>query len=86
MKNEIEAVKRNNTWKLTELPAGRKAIGLKWVFKVKKDTNGEVVKHKARIVAKGYIQQKGRDFEEIFAQVTRLETLRLLLALAAKNS
>lgn len=56
MKNEIDAVERNNTWKLSELPAGQKAIGLKWVFKLKKDTNGEVVKYKARIVAKGYVQ------------------------------
>lgn len=86
MKNEIDAVERNNTWELTELPVGKKAIGLKWVFKVKKDANGEVVKHKARIVAKGYVQQQGRDFNEIFAPVTRLETVRLLLALAAKNS
>ena len=86
MKTEIEAVERNNTWRLTELPVGQKAIGLKWVFKVKRDANGEVVKHKARIVAKGYVQQQGRDFDEIFAPVTRLETVRLLLALAAKNS
>lgn len=86
MENEIESVERNQTWRLTELPAGKKAIGLKWVYKVKKDASGKVVKHKARIVAKGYVQQQGRDFDEIFAPVTRLETVRLLLALAAKNS
>ncbi|KAL8112473.1 hypothetical protein AgCh_019977 [Apium graveolens] len=86
MKDEIDAVEKNHTWKLTELPAGKKAIGLKWVYKVKKDANGQVVKHKACIIAKGYIQQQGRDFDELFAPVTRLETVRLLLALAAKNS
>ncbi|KAL8112462.1 hypothetical protein AgCh_019968 [Apium graveolens] len=86
MKDEIDAVEKNHTWKLTELPAGKKAIGLKWVYKVKKDANGQVVKHKVRIIAKGYIQQQGRDFDELFAPVTRLETVRLLLALAAKNS
>lgn len=85
MKNEIDAVERNNTWKLTELPPGQKAIGLKWVFKLKKDTNGNVIKHKARIVAKGYVQKQGRDFDEIFAPVARIETVRILLALAAKH-
>lgn len=86
MENKIKYVERNNTWRLTELPTGQKAIGLKWVYKIKKNTEGNIVKHKARIVAKGYVQQQGRDFEEIFAAVTRLETVRLLLALAAKNS
>lgn len=85
MKKEIEAVEKNKTWELTELPAGHKAIGLKWVLKLKKDANGRIVKHKARIVAKGYVQKQGIDFEEIFAPVTRLETVRLLLALAAKK-
>lgn len=82
---EISAIERNNTWKLTDLPAGHKAIDLKWVYKVKRDTNGEILKHKARLVAKGYVQRYGVDFEEVFAPVTRLETVRLLLALAAKN-
>lgn len=57
MTQEIDSIEKNQTWALTELPAGHKAIGLKWVFKLKKDTNGEVVKHKARLVAKGYVQK-----------------------------
>ncbi|KAL8145519.1 hypothetical protein AgCh_003617 [Apium graveolens] len=85
MKTEMDAVERNNTWKLTELPPGQKAIGLKWVFKAKKDTTGKIIKYKARIVAKGYVQKQGRDFEENFAPVTRLETVRILLAIAAKH-
>lgn len=85
MKAEIEAVEKNNTWVLTELPPGQKTIGLKWVFKLKRDTNGKIIKHKARIVAKGYVQRQGKDFEEIFAPVARLETVRILLALAAKH-
>lgn len=86
MNQEIESVEKNNTWKLTELPPGRKAIDLKWVYKLKRDAKGEILKYKARIVAKGYVQKRGIDFEEIFAPVTRIETVRLLLALAAKNS
>lgn len=70
---------------LSELPPGHKAICLKWIFKLKRDTNGKIIKHKARIVAKGYVQKRGVDFEENFAPVTRLETVRLLLSLAAKR-
>lgn len=85
MKTEMDAVENNKTWVLTDLPPGRKAISLKWVYKLKKNTDGEIVKYKARIVARGYVQKKGIDYEEVFAPVTRLETVRLLLALAAKN-
>lgn len=85
MKREMDAVEKNGTWKLTELPPGQKVIGLKWIFKIKRDTDGRVLKHKARIVAKGYVQKQGVDFEEIFAPVTRLETVRMLLALAANR-
>lgn len=85
MQTEIDSIERNKTWTLTELPPGHKAIGLKWVFKLKKDTDGKIVKYKARIVAKGYVQKYGIDFEEVFVPVTRMETVRLLLALAAKN-
>ncbi|GJR95477.1 ribonuclease H-like domain, reverse transcriptase, RNA-dependent DNA polymerase, partial [Tanacetum coccineum] len=85
MKVELDSINRNNTWELTTLPKGHKAIGLKWVFKTKKDANGNIIKHKARLVAKGYIQQHGIDFEEVFAPVARMETIRLLLAIAANN-
>ncbi|KAL8157792.1 hypothetical protein AgCh_002484 [Apium graveolens] len=85
MENEIDAIERNNTWELVSLPSGQKPIGLKWVYKLKRDAKGEIVKYKARLVAKGYVQRQGVDFDEVFASVTRLETVRLLLALAAKN-
>ncbi|GJR47899.1 ribonuclease H-like domain, reverse transcriptase, RNA-dependent DNA polymerase [Tanacetum coccineum] len=85
MKVELDSINRNNTWELTTLPKGHKAIGLKWVFKTKKDANGNIIKHKARLVAKGYIQEHGIDFEEVFAPVARMETIRLLLAIAANN-
>ncbi|GJY66443.1 zinc finger, CCHC-type containing protein [Tanacetum coccineum] len=85
MKVELDSINKNNTWELTTLPKGHKAIGLKWVFKTKKDANGNIIKHKARLVAKGYIQEHGIDFEEVFAPVARMETIRLLLAIAANN-
>lgn len=75
MNNEIESIERNGTWELTTLPAGQKPIGLKWVYKLKKNSEGEVVKYKARLVAKGYVQRQGVDFEEIFAPVARMELL-----------
>lgn len=86
MEKEIESIEKNNTWELSTLPTEKKVIGLKWIFKLKKDADGRIVKHKARLVAKGYAQEHGIDFNEIFAPVTRLETVRLLLALSAKNN
>nr|GEV81007.1 ribonuclease H-like domain, reverse transcriptase, RNA-dependent DNA polymerase [Tanacetum cinerariifolium] len=85
MKVELDSINRNNTWELTTLPKGHKAIGLKWVFNTKKDANGNIIKHKARLVAKGYIQEHDIDFEKVFAPVARMETIRLLLAIAANN-
>jgi len=85
MESEMKAIKDNQTWVATDLPPNQKAIGLKWVFKVKKDPDGNVVKHKARLVAKGYAQRQGVDFEEVFAPVARIETVRVLLALAAQS-
>lgn len=77
MKREMDEVEKNGTWKLTKLPPGHKAIDLKWIFKLKKDTNGEIQKYKARIVAKGYVQKQGVDFDEIFAPVTHLCSSKL---------
>jgi len=54
MDQEMQAIKRNDTWELTMLPSGEKTIGVKWVFKTKFNENGKVDKYKARLVAKGY--------------------------------
>lgn len=85
MSQEMKSIESNETWKLTDLPRGQKAIGLKWVYKLKKDATGKVVKHKARLVAKGYVQRQGIDYDEVFAPVARIESVRLLIALAAQG-
>jgi hypothetical protein len=85
MDSEIQSICKNGTWELAELPSGHKPIGLKWVYKLKRNSEGEIVKHKARLVAKGYVQKQGVDFEEVFASVARLDTIRLILALAANR-
>lgn len=83
MEEEISSIRKNETWKLVPVPNSHKPIGLKWVYKLKKDTQGRIVKHKARLVAKGYVQRQGVDFDEVFAPVARLETVRLLISIAA---
>lgn len=83
--DEIYSIRKNHTWDLVDPPAGVKPIGLKWVFKIKRNSDGSINKHKARLVAKGYVQRHGIDFEEFFAPVARLETKRLLVNLAASN-
>jgi hypothetical protein len=82
---EMDSIQGNKTWVLSDLPHGHRAIGLKWVFKVKKDPTANIVKHKARFVAKWYAQREGVDFDEVFALVARIETVRLLLPLAAQK-
>ena len=57
---------KNQTWSLVDLPKGKKAIGTKWVYKIKYKSDGTLEKYKARLVAKGYVQQEGVDYEETF--------------------
>jgi hypothetical protein len=85
MKEEMDAIEDNQTWTFCALPQGHRAIGLKWVFKLKKNDLGEVVKHKARLVVKWYAQRRGIDYDEVFAPVARLDTIRLLIALAVNR-
>jgi hypothetical protein len=85
MQSEMDAVETNRTWELADLPHGHRAITLKWVFKLKRDEAGAVVKHKARLVTRGFLQQEGIDFDDAFAPVARMEFVRLLAQAAQKS-
>ncbi|GKV32736.1 hypothetical protein SLEP1_g41320 [Rubroshorea leprosula] len=86
MAEEIGSIERNQTWELTDLLEGHKTTGVKWIYKTKLKENGAVDKSKARLVAKGYKQEFGIDYQEVFAPVARMDTIRLVIALAAQNS
>lgn len=78
-------IKKNGTWELVSRFKNRKIIGVKWVYRRKFNADGSVNKYKARLVVKGYSQVFGIDFSETFIKVARLDTNRMLLALAAQN-
>ena len=80
---EYDALIERNTWELVELPPGRRAIGVKWVLKIKTNAQGDLEKFKARLVAKGYAQVKGVDYDDTYAPVSRFTTFRALMALTA---
>ena len=82
---ELKSVEQNRTWYLVPLPDGHRPITLKWVFKLKKDELGAVIKHKARLVARGFIQQEGIDYDDAFTPVARMESVHVLLTLVAQE-
>uniref|UniRef100_A0A2N9HR29 Integrase catalytic domain-containing protein n=1 Tax=Fagus sylvatica TaxID=28930 RepID=A0A2N9HR29_FAGSY len=85
MKDELDALLKTGTWDLVDLPAGKSAIGCKWVYKIKTRSDGTVDRYKARLVAKGFTQEYGIDYEETFAPVARLSSVRTLIAVSASR-
>jgi hypothetical protein len=83
MIEEMNALKKNKTWELVELPSGKEAVGCKWVYTVKQNCEGKVERFKARLVAKGYSQTYGINYEETFAPVAKMNTIRTLISCAS---
>ncbi|KAK1359193.1 hypothetical protein POM88_043667 [Heracleum sosnowskyi] len=83
MQEELNEFERNEVWKLVPRPKNRSIVGTKWIFKNKTDSDGVIIRNKAKLVAKGYSQQEGIDYDETFAPVARLEAIRIFLAYAA---
>ena len=85
MEKEIESLRINDVWDLVELPKDRKAVGSKWVFKLKMNAEGSVEWYKAWLVAQGFSQKFGVDYDEMFCPVVRFESVRTVIALAVQN-
>lgn len=85
MQEEIGSLVERDTYELVDLPAKRKPIKSKWVFKLKRDNVGNIARYKARLVAKGCSQVNGIDYEEVYSSVFRYASIRFIIALAVKN-
>ena len=83
MQEELNQFERNKVWHLVPRPENEMVIGTRWVFRNKLGEDGQVVRNKARLVAQGYRQEEGIDFDESFAPVARLEAIRIFLAFTA---
>jgi hypothetical protein len=85
MDEEMRSLLDNDTGELVERPEGVKPIPMKWVYKVKRDAQGNVEQYKFRLVAKGFLQKQGVNFEEVYAPMSKHTTLRMLLAIVTQQ-
>lgn len=82
IQKEIKALEDNDTWCIVDSPLGVKAIGSKWVCKIKYKSNSEVDRYKARLVARGYNQREGLDYHETFSPVAKIVKVRIVISIA----
>lgn len=85
MDEEVDAIEINNNWELVDSPGGKNSIGVKRIYKTKVNVEGEIEKHKSRLVADGFSEKLGIDYNETCAHLARLDTLRIILAIATQN-
>jgi hypothetical protein len=85
VQNEMDSILTNGTWETCDCPVGCKPVGCKWIFKKKLKPDGTINKYKPKLVAKGFTQKEGEDFFDTYSPITRLTTIRVLVALAASH-
>eukprot|EP00253_Pinus_taeda_P035561 PITA_35561 len=85
MEEEYNSLLKNQTWELVPLPSGRKLVRCKWVYRTKSDADGQITRRKTRLVAKGFQQVHGIDYDEALAPVEKMDSIHLTLAIAAAH-
>jgi hypothetical protein len=84
MDEEIRGIEKNQSWNLVDVPKYKDAISVKWIYKTMQDAEGNMQKYKERLVARGFMQQPGIDFNETFAPVGCMSTVRTMLSIVAQ--